>query len=268
MTNGIVTQGRRALITGASSGIGLELAQVFAREGWSLVLVARRTAPMEALAAKLKSAHGTETVVLGADLGTREGMAHVPREVAARGLRIDALVNNAGFGLAGPFEKLAEDQQLGMIDLNCTALTALSRAFVPGMVERRSGFVLNVSSSAGFQPGPFMAVYYATKAYVTSFSEALAEEYRGTGVTVTALCPGFTATEFASRAAAHQRPRLFDGPMGTLDARHVAELGYRAMLQGRRIVVPGLMNKLGAWSAPFTPRALLLRVTRRMNESA
>jgi hypothetical protein len=261
-------KGRRALITGASSGIGKALAEVFAREGWSLVLVARRTGPMEELAAKLAAAHGTEAVVIGADLGTREGLAKVAREVEARRLPIDALVNNAGFGLAGPFEKLPADEQLSMVDVNCTALAALSRAFLPGMIGRGSGYVLNVSSTAGFQPGPFMAVYYASKAFVTSFSEALAEECRGAGVSVTALCPGFTDTEFAARAAAHQKPRLFDGPLGTLDAAHVAELGYRAMLAGKRLVIPGLVNRVGAWSAPFTPRGLLLRLTRRMNQSA
>lgn len=256
-----------ALVTGASGGIGLELARVLAREGYSLVLVARRAAEMEKLASELKQAHQTESVVLSADLATHEGTDAVARAVTERGLEVDVLVNNAGYGLAGRFEVLPADSQLGMIDLNIRALTALTRAFLPGMVARKRGRVLNVASSAAFQPGPMMAVYYATKAYVLSFSTAINEELRGTGVTATALCPGYTETGFAARAAEHQRPRLFSGPLGKLDARQVAEAGYRAMVRGKPVLVPGFMNLLGAWSAPFTPRPLLLRIVRRLNEA-
>jgi uncharacterized protein len=257
---------KHALITGATAGIGRELARVFAAEGWSLVLVARRSEVLAEVGAELKANHGIGTTVITGDLGTRAGVDAVVRAVEGKGLAIDALVNNAGHGLAGPFAELDADKQLGMIDLNVTGLTALTRAFLPGMIERRRGAILNVASTAGFQPGPFMAVYYATKAYVLSFSEALSEELRGTGVTVTALCPGYTETEFAARASEHQRPRLFSGPMGTGDARQVAEFGYRAMQRGRRIAIPGWINKLGAWSVPFSPRGLVLKVTRRMNE--
>jgi short-subunit dehydrogenase len=261
-----IAQTRRyALVTGASSGIGRELAAVLAREGHALVLVARRTEPMQALAEQLRQAHGTPCVVVGADLGSPEGVATVAREVAARQLEVEVLVNNAGFGLAGPFESLPAAQQLEMIDVNVRALTALTREFVPGMVARRRGYVLNVASTAAFQPGPLMSVYYATKAYVLSFSTALHEELRGSGVRVTALCPGFTETGFAARAAEHLRPRLFSGPLGSLDARQVAELGYRALMRGRRVAVPGLTNLLGAWLAPLTPLALTLRITRYLN---
>lgn len=238
---------------------------ILAREGYSLVLVARRTEPMQALAEQLKQAHGTQGVVVGADLGTPEGVATVAREVKERGLEVEVLVNNAGFGLAGPFEVLPAEQQVGMIDLNIRALTALTRELVPAMVARRRGYVLNVASSAAFQPGPLMSVYYASKAYVLSFSTALYEELRPHGVKVTALCPGYTETEFATRAAEHQRSRLFSGPMSRSDAKQVAEQGYRALRRGKPVVVPGLMNRLGAWFAPLTPLPVKLRITRYLN---
>lgn len=256
-----------ALVTGASSGIGLELARVLAREGHPLVLVARRTEPMRALADELSKAHGTACVVVGADLGQPEGVATVVREVRERQLEVEVLVNNAGFGLAGGFTALPAESQLGMIDLNIRSLTALTHAFLPGMVARRRGYVLQVASSAAFQPGPFMAVYYASKAYVLSFSAALHEELRGTGVHVTALCPGYTETQFASRAAEHQTPRLFAGPLGRGDARHVAEVGYRALMRGRTVVVPGLVDRVLSWLVPFSPLALKLRITGHLNSS-
>jgi short-subunit dehydrogenase len=263
----IVQASRYAVVTGASSGIGRELAAILAREGYALVLVARRTEPMQALAEQLKQAHGTQCVVVGADLGKPEGVATVVREVKERGLEVEVLVNNAGFGLAGKFEELPAEQQAGMIDLNVRALTVLTRELVPGMVARRRGYVLNVASTAAFQPGPLMAVYYASKAYVLSFSTALYDELRGQGVKVTALCPGYTETEFSARASEHERPRLFGGPMGRGDARQVAEQGYRALRRGKPVVVTGLMNRLGAWFAPLTPRPVLLRLTRHFNSS-
>ncbi len=256
-----------ALVTGASSGIGRELAAVLAREGYALVLVARRTEPLRALAEQLERAQGTACVVVGADLGTPEGVAQVTREVEARGLVLEVLVNNAGFGLAGPVASLPAESQLGMIDLNIRALTALTRAFLPGMVARGRGYVLNVASTAAFLPGPLMAVYFASKAYVLSLSNALHEELRGQGVRVTALCPGYTETEFATRASEHQRPRLFGGPLGTGNARQVAEVGYRGMKRGRAVVIPGFLNKLSAWFVRFTPLALKLRMTRYLNGS-
>ncbi|WNG35674.1 SDR family oxidoreductase [Archangium violaceum] len=263
-----IEQARKyAVVTGASSGIGRELAMLLAREGYALVLVARRTEPMRALADQLQQAHGTPSVVVGADLGVPEGVATVVREVKERRLDIEVLVNNAGFGLAGPFDELPAEGQLGMLDLNIRALTALTRELVPGMVARKRGYVLNVASTAAFQPGPLMSVYYATKAYVLSFSTALHEELRGRGVTVTALCPGYTETEFAARAAEHQRPRLFSGPLGSGDARQVAESGYRAMKRGKAVVVPGLVNLLGTWFVPFAPLGLKLRLTRYLNAS-
>jgi short-subunit dehydrogenase len=263
----LVKAHRYALVTGASSGIGRELAELLAREGYALVLVARRTEPMRLLAETLQQAHGTPSVVVGADLGSPEGVATVMREVAARQLEIDVLVNNAGYGLAGSFAELPAEPQLGMIDLNVRALTALTRELVPGMVARRRGYVLNVASTAAFQPGPLMSVYYASKAYVLSFSAALHEELREQGVKVTALCPGYTETEFAARASEHQRSRLFSGPLGTLGARDVAELGYRGLMRGRAVVIPGFVNRLTAWFVPFSPLALKLRIARHLNSS-
>jgi hypothetical protein len=263
----IVQARKYALVTGASSGIGKELAIVLAREGYALVLVARRTEPMKALAEQLQQAHGIPSVVVGADLGTPEGVRTVVREVTERQLEVEVLVNNAGFGLAGPFLELPNEQQLGMIDLNIRALTGLTRELVPAMVARRRGYVLNVASAAAFQPGPLMAVYYASKAYVLSFSNALHEELRGSGVNVTALCPGFTETEFAARASEHKTSRLFSGPLGRSDVKQVAEAGYRGLKRGRAMVVPGFTNLLGAWLMPLTPLAVKLRVTRHINAS-
>ncbi len=258
---------KHVLITGASAGIGREFARIFAADGWSLVLVARRAEVLAELAAELNSTHGAESTVIPGDLETREGVEAVVRTVVEKGIALDALVNNAGFGLAGPFAELDGGKQLAMLDLNVRGLTALTHAFLPGMIERKRGAVLNVASTAAFQPGPYMAVYYATKAYVVSFSEALSEELRGTGVTVTALCPGYTETEFAARSSEHHRPRLYSGPMGTGDPAEVAAFGYRAMRKGQRVAIPGWKNKLTAWSVPFSPRGLVLKIARRLNES-
>jgi short-subunit dehydrogenase len=259
---------RWAVVTGASSGIGRELARVLAREGHGLVLAARRTAALEVLATELAQAHGTPTRVVGVDLATPEGVEALVR--ACGDLEVEALVNNAGYGLAGPFDALPADEQLGSVHLNVTALTALTRAFLPGMRARGRGRVLNVASTAGFQPGPFMAVYYATKAYVVSLSEALSAELAGTGVTVTALCPGFTRTDFATRAVptGQQATRLFSGAMGALSARDVAEAGVRGMARGHRRVVPGLLNRATALLMPLTPRPLALAIVRHLNSAA
>jgi short-subunit dehydrogenase len=265
--SGLVKKRGYALVTGASSGIGLELARVLAREGYPLVLVARRTEPMHALAEQLSQAHGTSCVVVGADLGVPEGVATLVREVTERQLEIQVLVNNAGFGLAGGFTALPAEQQLQMIDLNIRSLTALTHAFLPGMVARGHGYVLQVASGAAFQPGPFMAVYYASKAYVLSFSAALHEELRGTGVSMTALCPGYVETGFAARASEHHSSRLFSGPIGTNDARRVAEVGYRALIKGKPVIVPGLVDRVVSWFVPLAPLALKLRITRHINSS-
>ena len=189
-----------ALVTGASAGIGRELARSFAADKSNLVLVARRRDRLEDLAAELRKQHGVEVRVMAADLGRADAPQAIVDSLTREAVTLDVLVNNAGFGLLGPVAELDLDRQMEMIQVNVAALTHLTRLLLPGMIERHRGGILNVALTAGFQPGPFMAVYYATKAYVISFSEALADELAGTGVTVTCLCPGPTATEFAETA--------------------------------------------------------------------
>jgi short-subunit dehydrogenase len=246
----------KALITGASGGIGLELARVFAREGYGLVLVARNEKLLRDLAGELK----TETLVIAKDL-TKAGAA---QEVFDQVRQVDVLVNNAGFGSSGKFVEEPLDEQLGMMQLNMTALVALTGLFLPGMLKAKSGRILNVASTAAFQPGPLMAVYYATKAFVLSFSEAIHEELSGSGVTVTALCPGATETGFGDRANMHDA-RLFKGKK-LMDACTVAEAGYRGMLAGKAIVIPGLMNRVMAQSVRVSPRSAVRKIARYLND--
>jgi uncharacterized protein len=252
-----------ALVTGASGGIGEDLARLIAAGGRNVVLLARSADKLQTLAGQLSSAHGIEATVVAADLSESNATAQIVRTLGARGITVDVLVNNAGFAMSGSFASSDADQQLDMLQVNVMALTALTRACLPGMLERKRGRILNVASTAAFQPGPFMAVYYASKAYVLSLSEALAEEVAGSGITVTCLCPGPTHTGFQERAHA-QRSRLFNlrSPMRSAD---VAQAGYDAMLAGRRIVTPGLMNKIGAQSIRFSPRALAVKLTRFLN---
>ena len=196
-----------ALVTGASAGLGAEFARLFAADGHDLVLVARRRGRLEALAAELSSRHGVAVHVLVADLADPQGVARVIDDVARLGLVITYLVNNAGFGSKGAFLDSEPARALAMLSVNAAAPLALTRSFLPGMVSRRSGRILNVSSMAGFEPGPFMATYHATKAFLNSFSEALSRELQGTGVTLTLSCPGNTETEFAAGAGS-QHGRL------------------------------------------------------------
>jgi short-subunit dehydrogenase len=230
-----------ALITGASSGIGLELAKLFARDGYDLVLVARRREKLEALGAELGQRHGIRFRVIAADLADPAAPAEIMRQVGAASVTVDVLVNNAGFGELGAFVKTDLDTAGRMIEVNVTALTALTKLFLPGMLARRRGRILNVASTAGFAPGPLMAVYYATKAYVISLSEALAEELRGSGVSVTVLCPGPTLTEF-QEVAHMQSTRLFRLPGVVMSGESVAMAGYAGLMRGKRMVVPGLFQ--------------------------
>jgi len=261
-----VSPGRNplALVTGASGGIGHELAQILARHGHDLILVARSADKLAALAERLELDHGIEVRAIAKDLARPEAAAEIHEALAAEGLAVDILVNNAGLGLLGKFAEIGIEGDVEMLRLNVEAPTMLTRLLLPSMLDRGSGRILNLASTAGFQPGPLMAVYYATKAYVLSFSEALANEVAGTGVTVTALCPGPTETGFSSRAGSEQS-RLFKGP--TMDARTVAGIGYAALMAGKPVVVPGLRNRILAFGVRLAPRRVVTQIARRMNES-
>ena len=252
-----------ALVTGASGGIGWELARAFAAGGYDLVLVARSAGKLEELAGELRTRNGIAARALAADLARPGSPDEVFQDLANARVAVDVLVNNAGFATFGPFAETDLASELEEIRLNVAALTHLTKRFLPGMLARRRGGVLNVASTAAFQPGPLMAVYYATKAYVLFFSEALAEELRGTGVTVTALCPGPTATGFQARADM-EGSGLFTGFMKVMDAAAVARAGYQGFRSGQRIVVPGLLNKLVAQSVRVSPRRLVTRIVRTM----
>ena len=250
-----------ALVTGASAGIGLELARVLAREGHDLVLVARRETALKELADELRDRYGAESVVVSADLAEAGAGDEIERALGERS--VDVLVNNAGFGGVGPFAERAHSDDMRMVAVNVTALTDLCKRFLPGMVTRGRGRILNVASTAAFQPGPFMAVYYATKAYVLSLSQALAEETSGTGVTVTCLCPGVTDTEFHGVAGTDAQP-LTSGAL-SMSARAVAEAGYKAMMRGKLVEIPGVHNKVGAQSIRVAPRRVVLKIVRRLH---
>lgn len=248
-----------AVVTGASGGIGLEFAKLLAQAGYNLALVARSRARLESIAGELRDQYGVNVQVATCDLAVANAAHQVLEAVPA----CDVLINNAGFANNGRFAELSESTILEEIQLNVATLTQLSRLYLPGMIARKDGKILNVASTAGFLPGPNMAVYYATKAYVISLSEALAEEARGTGVTVTVLCPGATATGFQERAKVETTP-LFRLPMAK--ASDVAKAGIDGMMRGIPVVVPGLTNKLVAIAPKITPRRLLVRVSGKAVE--
>jgi uncharacterized protein len=260
---------KTALITGASFGVGLELARIFAREGYNLVLVARSADKLRQLASELEKAHGTRSLILAVDLTEPGAPAYVLDQTTRADIQVDVLVNNAGFGQYGWFAENDLEECLRQIQLNVTTLTHLTRLYLPAMIERaktkqETGRILNVASTAAFQPGPLMAVYFATKAYVLHFSEALANELDGSGVTVTCLCPGATATEFHKRANATGMNLL---KFGSMDARTVAEDGYRAFVAGKPVVISGVKNWLLAQSVRFSPRRLVTAIARKTQES-
>ena len=254
---------KTALITGASFGIGHDLAAIFAREGYNLVLVARTADKMRQLASELEKAHGTRSLILASDLAAPGAAAYIHDQTTRADIAVDVLVNNAGFGQFGLFAENDLEECLQQIQLNITTLTHLTRLYLPEMLERKSGRILNVASTAAFQAGPLMAVYYATKAYVLHFSEAIANEVQGTGVTVTCLCPGATATEFHKRANMTNINLL---KFGAMDSHTVAEDGYRALIAGKPLVISGFKNWLVAQSVRFSPRKLVTAVARKLQE--
>jgi uncharacterized protein len=248
------------LITGASAGIGAELARVFAVHGHELVLVARRAKRLEELADEIAAAGRPRPAVLTADLTERTAVATIAAELTSRGLEPQNVVNNAGFGLVGRAASLDRDQQIAMIDLNVRTLTELSLAFLESLIRHRGG-ILNVASVAAFMPGPGLAVYYASKAFVLSLSEALHHELSGRGVKVTALCPGPVPTEFQARAGL--REDRAQSVLLSLPAERVARIGYDGFMRGKRVVIPGVGNKIAVLLARIVPDAMLLPLLYR-----
>ena len=252
-----------SLITGASSGIGLELARVFAEHRHDVVLVARSETRLQTLAAELQ-AKGVRTHVIVSDLSAHGGAALVAQRAADLGLAIDVLVNNAGHGTYGPFLQTPWETEASILQVNIVALTELTKRLLPPMVARKNGRILNVASTAAFLPGPLMAVYYASKAYVLSFSEAIANELEGTGVTVTVLAPGPTASGFQAAAALEESKLVAGRKLPT--ARDVAHAAYDGLMAGKPLVVPGLVNKLTIQLPRFTPRRMVASIVRNVQE--
>jgi len=250
------------LITGASSGIGTELARCFAESGSNLVLVARREDRLRELSKELSSRYGVKARILPKDLNLPAAGREIEDELRNSDIQVDVLVNNAGFGDRGAFVELGIELQRDMIQVNVGVVTELTRRFLPGMIERGKGGVMNVASAAAFQPGPLMSVYYATKAYVLHFSEGIAEELRGTGVSMTCLCPGPTVTGFGEEA--HMEGTLLFR-MGAMSAARVARAGYDGFRSGKVIVVPGFRNKLVAFSVRLSPRAMVRKIAKRLH---
>jgi short-subunit dehydrogenase len=246
---------KTALITGATSGLGYEFVKLFAEDGYNLVLVARDRKKLEEIK---QSYNNIEVAVIAKDLSVQGAPVEVFEEVEKQGFAIDVLVNNAGFGLMGRFDELDIQKQLNMIQLNIAALTELTYYCLQKMKQRNSGRILNIASTAAFQPGPLMAVYYATKAFVLSFSEALVEELAGSAVTVTTLCPGPTKTNFGSVANV-EGTKMFSRAMAS-DI--VAKKGYEALMSGKRVIVTGGFNKAGALGAKFMPRSIAAKIAK------
>jgi short-subunit dehydrogenase len=256
------TSGQTAVVTGASSGLGAEFARLLAQDGHDVVLVARRRDRLDDLASRLQTDHGIQAHVIAQDLTAPQGAEALVRELEARNLHADYLINNAGAGTTGAFATADLATELAMLTLNITALVHLTRLLLPGMLERDRGRILTVGSVAGFMPGPFMADYYASKAFVNSFSQALSYELRGSGVTATLLSPGPTSTEFAGVAGV-EKSRLF--ALGTMTAERVAKDGYRGMQRGRARVVPGFRNRLTVFSLRTSPTAVVVAIAAKLN---
>jgi len=253
---------RTALITGASSGIGLELAHLFARDGYRLVLVARNRGALRELGDELQNRYSISVRISPKDLAHPASPGELYQELQEAGIVLDVLVNNAGFGGNGSFLSTDWNNEAEMIQVNITALTHLTKLFLP-QIRAREGKVMNVASVAAFLPGPFMSIYYASKAYVLSFSEALAEELSGTGTTVTCLCPGPVVTNFQARAGT-TATGVARGPL-LLDVREVARIGYEGMKQGKRIVIPGWKNAALIQGLRASPRSVVTRIVSGMN---
>lgn len=252
------------LITGASSGIGLELAKLFAREGYDLIVVSRNEEELQKLAVLLSGQYGIQVWVFAEDLSVYNAAIELYSRIKLQGLNIDILVNNAGYADYGFFTDIGLEKDLKVINLNIIALTALTKLALSDMVYRHSGKILNIASTAAFQPGPLMAVYYATKAYVLSLSQGLSSELEGTGITITTLCPGPTKTGFQKKADM-KGVRLVEAG-NLMSAEAVALAGYKGLMRGKSIVIPGFKNKLLVQSLRIAPRRLVLKIIRYLQE--
>lgn len=259
-----MTQRKTALITGASAGLGKQFAELFARDGHDVVLVARSAESLGRLASELQHSHGVTAHSMPMDLSRPQASDELHRTLKERGIAVDFLVNNAGFGSTGAFLDQDLEKEVSMVELNVTTLLRLCHLFGRDMRQRRSGRILNIASSAGFQAGPYMATYYASKSFVVMFSEALAFELKKDGVTVTCHCPGATATEFAQRAG-NAQTRLFQRP-GVAKADEVATHAYRAMHSGQVLAVHGLMNKVGVFFTRLVPRRVASSIAAQLNQ--
>ncbi len=253
-----------ALITGASGGIGYELAKLFAKDHYHLVLVARSSDKLNQVASQLRQQFGLNVEAMALDLAQDQSVKMLFEHLKGEKLEVDVLVNNAGFGVFGEFAEMPEEEVLGQVQLNVVALTHLTRLILPARIARRQGKIMNVASTAAFQPGPLMAVYYATKAYVLSFSEALANEVAGTGVVVSCFCPGATDTGFQKRAGI-ENSRLFK-KIGAMNVEKVARDGYRGLMAGKTLVISGTRNWLVAESVRFAPRKWVTAMSRWVAE--
>lgn len=259
-------EGLTALVTGASAGIGVDIAECFAKDGYDLILTARTEAALRDVANRLASTYGVKATAIAGDLGAHGGGTKLAADIAQRGLSVDVLVNNAGFGHALPFDQAGIDTQLGQIDLNVRALVELTHIYWKGMLAKKRGGVLNVASTAAFQPGPFMAVYYASKAFVLSFSEALWEEASGTGVHVSCLCPGATKSKFRERAGT-DKVKLTQG-REAMASMPVAKMGVDAFHRNQRVKVTGASNAFTAGLVKYLPRTQVLKLVRNLQSPA
>jgi len=259
-------EGQTALVTGASAGIGVDLAECFAKDGYDLILTARSEGALQEVAYRLASAHGVKTHIIAQDLGALGGGSALAQEIAKRGLNVDVVVNNAGYGHAGALTSSDLQTQLGMIDLNVRALVELTYLYWDRMLANKRGGVLNVASTAAFQPGPLMANYYASKAYVLSFSEAMWEEARGTGVHVTCLCPGPTVSKFRERAGTGKTN--LGKRSKVMESMPVAQAGYEAWKRNKRVIVTGSGNAFQAGMVKYIPRETLLKIVRNVQSPA
>ncbi len=247
------------LITGASSGIGMALALRFAKEGWHLVLVARDAARLSALSEIIEDDFKVRTLVIAKDLTSQNATAEIFEQLSGSGIRIEALINNAGAGACGLFHDIPDVKDMQMIDLNIRAVTSLSKLAIAHMRQTGGGRILNVASTGSYQPGPYIAVYYASKAYVLSFSQALRKELKKTGIIVSTLCPGSTATEFSQRAGKAEIS-------GAMTPEKVADCAYKGLIKGKAIIIPGFLNKVFIAASKLLPGSLSAAIVERIQK--